>query len=118
MKQKKTFEVAMLGGALVMSVAAFDAMAATACSNGTGQSIAGGTTANFAKVGFTAKCSANVTANYVETANEIAVQGASAKGKITWGAGSSGGQVTACATAAAGAAPTVADPSGAAGPGC
>ena len=108
----------MLGGALVMSVAAFDAMAAAACSNGVGQSIAGGGSANFAKVGFLPRCSANVTVNYTETANEIAVQGASAKGKITWGAGSSGGQVTACATAAAGVAPAVNNPSGAAGSGC
>ncbi len=116
MNHKKAYEVAMLGGALVMSLTAFEANAAVGCSAGSGTSVPG-TTTTFVKTTFTPKCSAATIVRYVDGNTDFAVQGGSTKGKVTYGAGTSGGQVTACATAASGS-PTVADPTTAVGSGC
>jgi hypothetical protein len=116
MDRKKTTEMVMLGGALVLSLASFSAQAATGCSAGAGTSVAGNAT-NFVKAGFTPKCSASTSVNYLDAGADFAVQGASAKGKTVYGASTAGGQVSGCTTVQSGA-PTVGTPGAGATNGC
>jgi hypothetical protein len=116
MNHKKAYEVAMLGGALVMSLASFGANAATGCSAGTGSTVTGATT-TFVKTTFAPKCSASTVVNYIDGGSDFAVQGASIKGKMIYGAGTAGGQVTACSTVASGS-PAAGTPASATGSGC
>lgn len=110
MDRKKTAEIAMLGGALVLSLASLGAQAATGCAAGVGSSVTGNNT-NFVKSTFTPKCSASTTVNYTDGGSDFGVQGASAKGKTVYGASTAGGQVTGCTTVNSGS-PSVGTPSG------
>ena len=100
---RKISQALMLGGSLVLSLAATQAVAATgtACSAGVGTQLTGNTS-NFVKVTFTPKCSANTAVNYNDSGDAFAVQGASTGGKITYGASTNGGAPTACSTATSG----------------
>lgn len=113
MDRKKAFEVAMLGGALVMSLSGA-ANAATACSGGSPTTVTG-TTTNFVKTTFSPKCSASTVVKYSDAGADFYVQGASVKGKTLYGAGTSGGTVTACTTATSSTGPSVGDPGTTAG---
>jgi len=116
MDRKKMTEIAMLGGAVVLSLASLSAQAATGCSAGVGTSVTGNNT-NFVKTGFTPKCSASTAVNYTDAGADFAVQGASAKGKTVYGASTAGGQVTGCTTVQSGA-PSVGTPGSGATNGC
>jgi len=113
---RKKIEIAMLGGAVVLSLASFNAQAAAACSAGAATSV-GVTTTSFVKSGFTPKCSTSTTVNVTDGGADFAVQGASSKGKVTYGASTAGGQVSACTTVSSGI-PTVSTPAAAATNGC
>lgn len=91
--------------ALILSVLAAAAVsplanAAAVCDGGSGANvdIAPAGTPAFIKVGFTAKCSANVYSNYSENDNQVGVVAASKKGKNYFGGGSNGGGVRALGT--------------------
>ena len=91
MDAKKTIEVVVLGGTLV--VAANSWAANNACNNGSAVSIA---TGGFIKVGFTPKCSGNVYADTLDGTQSFTVKSFSAKGKQFFGGTTEGGGVTAC----------------------
>lgn len=94
--------------ALILSVLAAAAVsplanAAAVCDGASGANvnIAPASPADFIKVPFTAKCSANVFSNYSENATQVGVVAGSKKGRNWFAGGSNGGGVRAgglCAT--------------------
>lgn len=98
MDRKKTAEIVMLGGALVLSLASMGAQAAAGCTAGTVGTITGAAS-NFVKSTFSPKCSASTYVNYTDGGSDFGVQGSSAKGKVYYGASTAGGTVTGCSTA-------------------
>lgn len=127
MDRKKTVEVVLLGGALVVAVGGavlpMQANAAAVCSlstTGIGSTITGNT-ASFVKVDFAAKCSPNTVVNAVQSNQAFAAMGGSLKGNMTYGSSSEGGggakncNSTTYSDAASG---HVSDPSASATDGC
>ncbi len=104
MDARKTLEVVVLGGTLVLSMnSAFGAV--DACSNGT--AISGGITSDgFIRASFTPKCSANVYVSVLDSTASFSVKSASAKGKSYFGGSTEGGSVGVCSTFTTFAAPT------------
>lgn len=92
----KQSKIVVIGGVIAMGVAS-NAFAVVACSGtaGNGTSVTGATT-NFIRDGFTPKCSANVTVNFVQGADRVDVRGGSSKGMHTFGGSSEGGGIVQC----------------------
>lgn len=104
MDAKKTLEVVVLGGTLVLSMNnAFGAV--DACSNGS--AIAGGITSDgFIRASFNPKCSANVYVSVLDSTASFSVKSASAKGKTYFGGTTESGGITVCTTFTSFSAPT------------
>lgn len=84
----KKFVIALCAALFLPGIA----MAATACSAGSGTLVTGDT-ANFVQVSFTPKCSANTIVDYNQNATAFWMGAASVKGKTSFGGSSSGGAV-------------------------
>ncbi len=103
MDARKTLEVVVLGGTLVLSMNnAFGQV--DACSNGS--AISGGvTSAGFVRAAFNPKCSANVYVSVMDSTASFSVKSASAKGKTFFGGSTESGGIAVCATFATFSAP-------------
>lgn len=91
-------KILAVGGVLAMAFAGGSQAAGTqACGGvaGNGTPVVGAT-ANFIKDGFTPKCSANVTVNFLDSASSVGVKGGSAKGMHSFGGSSEGGGILQC----------------------
>lgn len=110
MDAKKVAEVVLLGGSLVMSLASLNAVAADACTAGSGVQVSGAS-ASFVKTSFTPKCSTGTTVIVNDASSDFFVAGASAKGARVFGGSTAGGGVTMCSGGSSFASPVAAIPS-------
>lgn len=99
---KKSIVSLILGAATTVLVTN-SALAATACSGGSGTAVAAETDGTkFVRVAFTPKCSANTLVNYTDQVTNFAVAAGSSKGKTTFIGSTVGGGVVASGTCASG----------------
>ena len=101
MEKKQIAHALMVGGVLVVSMAAQQpafAAVTVACNQGTAAEVAGATT-NFVVQAFTPKCSANVDVSFNDiSTTKATVKSMSSKGMHNFGGSSDGGSIKACET--------------------